>query len=153
MSPTKKKSARRDSDTGTRDRTGTRAKISPTRILIVDDVPDNLDLYAEFFRFKGYDVVTAENGQEALDHASASPRVDIVIMDLALPVLDGVEATRRLKSDTRTSAIPIVVLTGHAEPDHKRRALAAGCDVFLTKPHLPQKLYDVVVGLLAKRGR
>lgn len=153
MPPTKKRSAGSDDDAGARERTGTRAKVSPTRILIVDDVLDNLDLYAEFFRFKGYDVVTAENGQRALELAASEAPIDVVIMDLALPVLDGFEATRRLKTDPRTSSIPVIVLTGHVEADHRKRAIAAGCDVFLTKPHLPRDLYDVVLKTLASKTR
>ena len=83
------------------------------RVLIVDDYPDAREMYSEYLQFSGFDVVEAANGMEALQRAvDAAP--DIILMDLSLPVMDGWEATRRLKADKRTAGIPVVALTGHA---------------------------------------
>ncbi len=120
------------------------------RVLVVDDVADNRDIYAEYLRFKGYDVVTAEDGRRALE-AAASHELDIIVMDLALPVLDGWETTRRLKANARTRDIPVVALTAHDEPTYQRRALEAGCEVCLTKPHLPEEL-DATILRVLERG-
>ena len=82
-------------------------------MLLVDDYPDAREMYGEYLRFSGFDVVQASNGMEALQQAiETSP--DIVLMDLSLPVMDGWEATRRLKADARTAAIPVVAVTGHS---------------------------------------
>jgi len=84
-------------------------------------------------------VVEAGNGMEALQRAAdAAP--DIILMDLSLPVMDGWEATRRLKADARTASIPVVALTGHALAGISEGARNAGCDGFVTKPCLPEDL-------------
>ena len=109
------------------------------RVLLVDDYPDAREMYTEYLEFSGFDVVEAGNGMEALQKAvDASP--DIILMDLSLPVMDGWEATRRLKADARTSAIPVVALTGHALAGISEGAKKAGCDAFVTKPCLPEDL-------------
>jgi CheY-like chemotaxis protein len=108
-------------------------------ILLVDDFEDNRAMYAQFLTFSGFRVAEAANGKEALEKA-AELRPDLVVMDLSLPVMDGWEATRRLKSDTRTRAIPVLALTGHALGRHSEGARDAGCDGFVTKPCLPEDL-------------
>jgi CheY-like chemotaxis protein len=109
------------------------------RVLLVDDYPDAREMYSEYLEFSGFDVVEAGNGMEALQRAvDASP--DIILMDLSLPVMDGWEATRRLKADQRTKAIPVVALTGHALAGISEGARQAGCDAFVTKPCLPEDL-------------
>jgi two-component system, cell cycle response regulator DivK len=109
------------------------------RVLLVDDYPDAREMYSEYLQFSGFDVVEAANGMEALQRAvDASP--DIILMDLSLPVMDGWEATRRLKADERTSSIPVVALTGHALAGISEGAKQAGCDAFVTKPCLPEDL-------------
>ena len=109
------------------------------RVLLVDDYPDAREMYTEYLEFSGFDVVEAGNGIEALERAvDASP--DIILMDLSLPVMDGWEATRRLKADRRTAAIPVVALTGHALAGISEGAKKAGCDAFVTKPCLPEDL-------------
>jgi two-component system, cell cycle response regulator DivK len=109
------------------------------RVLLVDDYPDVREMYTEYLEFSGFEVVEAGNGIEALQKAvDASP--DIILMDLSLPVMDGWEATRRLKADARTASIPVVALTGHALAGISEGAKKAGCDAFVTKPCLPEDL-------------
>src|SRR5580765_9016911 len=109
------------------------------RVLLVDDYPDAREMYSEYLQFSGFDVVEAANGIEALQSAiERTP--DIILMDLSLPVMDGWEATRRLKADDRTASIPVVALTGHALAGISEGAKKAGCDAFVTKPCLPEDL-------------
>jgi CheY-like chemotaxis protein len=148
-------SRRERSDTGTRESV---AEATGPLVLIVDDVQDNRTIYVLFLRFSGFRVAEAENGAEALEKASTL-LPDVIVMDLSLPVMDGFEATRRLKRDSRTQRIPVVVLTGHALPEHARAAREAGCDLVITKPCLPDQLMDALRGVLdspkarSKRGR
>jgi two-component system, cell cycle response regulator DivK len=108
-------------------------------VLVVDDFQDNREMYAEYLAYCGFRVIEARNGKEAIEKAFAqSPNV--IIMDLSLPVMDGWEATRRLKADGRTRSIPIIALTGHALQGHSKGALDAGCDAFVAKPCLPDQL-------------
>jgi two-component system, cell cycle response regulator DivK len=108
-------------------------------VLVVDDFADNREMYSEYLAFSGYEVIEAKNGKEAID-AAQERMPDIIIMDLSLPVMDGWEATRRLKADERTRRIPVVALTGHALAGHSKGAKEAGCDSFLAKPCLPDQL-------------
>ena len=117
-------------------------------VLVVDDFQDNREMYAEFLAFSGFRVIQAANGKEALDQAFAN-RPDIIIMDLSLPVMDGWEATRRLKADQRTNAIPVVALTGHAMQGHSKGAIEAGCDSFVAKPCLPDQLVAEIRRMLS----
>src|SRR2546423_14797807 len=117
------------------------------RVLLVDDYPDAREMYPEYLEFSGFDVVEAGNGIEALERAvDAAP--DIILMDLSLPVMDGWEATRRLKADERTSSIPIVALTGHALAGISEGAKKAGCDPFVTKPGPPEDLVRAIQEIL-----
>jgi CheY-like chemotaxis protein len=109
------------------------------RVLLVDDYPDAREMYSEYLQYSGFEVIEAANGMEALQRA-AEQAPDIVLMDLSLPVMDGWEATRRLKADERTSGIPVVALTGHALAGYSEGAQRAGCDAFITKPCLPEDL-------------
>jgi CheY-like chemotaxis protein len=108
-------------------------------------------MYAEYLAFSGFRVIQAANGKEALDQAFAN-RPDIIIMDLSLPVMDGWEATRRLKADQRTHGIPVVALTGHAMQGHSKGALEAGCDSFVAKPCLPDQLVAEIRRMLSTPG-
>jgi len=103
------------------------------RILIVEDDADSRWLLSAILRRLGHDCQVATNGAEALQLVEAAPP-DLILMDLMMPVLDGVEATRRLKADARTRGIPVLALTGNATPGGERAARQAGCDDFLTKP-------------------
>jgi len=108
-------------------------------VLLVDDYPDAREMYAEYLQFSGFDVVEAGNGLEALERAiDRTP--DVILMDLSLPVMDGWEATRRLKADERTKHIPVLAVTGHALTGISEDAKRAGCDGFITKPCLPEDL-------------
>jgi CheY-like chemotaxis protein len=117
-------------------------------ILVVDDFLDNRQMYAEYLAFSGLRVEEAENGHEALEKAFAL-LPDLIVMDLSLPGIDGWEATRRLKADPRTKRIPVIALTGHALAGHSKGAMDAGCDAFITKPCLPERLLEEVRKTLA----
>jgi two-component system, cell cycle response regulator DivK len=117
-------------------------------VLVVDDFDDAREMYAEYLEFTGFRVESARNGAEALERAFAG-RPDLILMDLSLPVMDGWEATRRLKADARTRRIPIVALTGHALAGHAEGAKQAGCDAFVTKPCLPETLVAEIRRMLA----
>ena len=117
-------------------------------ILVVDDFLDNRQMYAEYLLFSGLRVEEAEDGHEALAKAF-SMLPDLIVMDLSLPGIDGWEATRRLKADPRTKGIPVIALTGHALAGHSKGATDAGCDAFITKPCLPERLLEEVRKTLA----
>jgi two-component system, cell cycle response regulator DivK len=119
-------------------------------VLVVDDYQDAREMYAEYLEFSGFRVAEAKNGQEALDKAFELVP-DVILMDLSLPVMDGWEATRRLKDDSRTRAIPVVALTGHALKGHSDDANQAGCDAYVTKPCLPDALVEQVKKMIARR--
>lgn len=103
------------------------------RILLVEDNEMNRDMLSRRLMRKGFDVVVAVDGAESLA-AAASLAPDLILMDMSLPVIDGWEATRRLKADAATAAIPVIGLTAHAMDGDRERCLAAGCDDFDTKP-------------------
>lgn len=116
-------------------------------ILVVDDFEDNRAMYVEYLQFRGFRVVEAVNGLDAVERTrELLPAV--VVMDLSLPVVDGWEATRRIKADPKTRHIRVIALTGHAEPAHAKKALDAGCDDFIPKPCLPDDLLSRVRGHL-----
>ncbi|MBX3210220.1 MAG: response regulator [Labilithrix sp.] len=108
-------------------------------VLVVDDFEDNRAMYVEYLQFQGFRVAEAVNGLEAIERTRELLPV-VVVMDLSLPVMDGWEATRRIKADARTKHIRVIALTGHAEPAHAKKALDAGCDDFVAKPCLPENL-------------
>jgi len=108
-------------------------------VLLIDDVDDNVDMYAQFLEFEGYQVETAANGVEGLERARAL-KPAVIIMDLSMPLLDGWKATRELKTDEKTREIPIIVLTAHAMKGTAETVAASGADVYLVKPCLPEEL-------------
>lgn len=112
-------------------------------VLVVDDFEDNRAMYVEYLQFHNFHVVEAVNGADAVDRAREHLPL-IVVMDLSLPVMDGWEATRRIKADPRTAHIRVIALTGHAEPAHAKKALDAGCDDFVAKPCLPETLLSKI---------
>jgi two-component system, cell cycle response regulator DivK len=119
-------------------------------VLVVEDYQDAREMYAAYLQFSGFRVAEATNGFEAIDK-TLELMPDIILMDLALPKMDGWEATRRLKLDDRTRHIPVVALTGHALAGHAEGARQAGCDSFVTKPCLPDALVAEIQRMLASR--
>jgi two-component system, cell cycle response regulator DivK len=117
-------------------------------VLVVEDYQDAREMYAAYLQFSGFRVAEATNGIEAIEK-TLELMPDIILMDLALPRMDGWEATRRLKLDERTKHIPIVALTGHALAGHAEGARQAGCDSFVTKPCLPDALVAEIKRMLA----
>jgi CheY-like chemotaxis protein len=114
-------------------------------ILIVDDYQDAREMYAEYLKASGFRVAEARTGLEAVAKArELGP--DCILMDLSLPGIDGWEATRQIKADQKTTAIPVVAITGHASELASRDARAAGCISFVLKPALP----DAVVAEVKK---
>jgi CheY-like chemotaxis protein len=117
-------------------------------ILLVEDQSELREMYAQQFLLSGFDVIEAGNGADAITHTSEH-FPDVVLMDLSLPVLDGWEATRRLKSDKRTAHIPVVALTAHDGAGELQRATRAGCDWFVPKPCPPDALITEIRRVLA----
>jgi CheY-like chemotaxis protein len=105
----------------------------PERLLIVDDNPTNLKLVSYLVKAQGYDVDTAVDADSALT-AIAAHRPQLILMDLQLPGIDGLELTRRLKSAPATRGIKIIAVTAYAMKGDEEKALAAGCDDYVTKP-------------------
>ena len=108
-------------------------------ILIVEDQEDNRQILRDLLSSTDYEMVEAENGQEALD-AVARKRPDLILMDIQLPVMDGYEATRRIKATPEWQSIPVIVVTSYALSGDAEKARAAGCDDYVTKPYSPRQL-------------
>lgn len=103
------------------------------KVLLVEDNEMNRDMLSRRLQRKGYDVLLAVDGEEGVRTALAE-LPDLILMDMSLPVIDGWEATKRLKAEAETSNIPVIALTAHAMSDDRQRALDAGCDDYDTKP-------------------
>jgi two-component system cell cycle response regulator DivK len=117
------------------------------KVLLVEDNEMNRDMLSRRLTRNGFDVVMAVDGQEAVTMAgSESP--DIILMDMSLPVIDGWEATRRVKADPATQKIPVIALTAHAMAEDEKKARDAGCDDFDTKPVDIQRLVGKINALL-----
>ena len=122
-----------------------------TRALYVEDNDDNVYLLKmRLEMIEGFEITVAKDGAEAVNLATTDPP-DFILMDLNLPVMDGWEATRRLKADPRTANIPVIALTAHAMSGDRERALAAGCDEFDTKPIDFDRLIPMVHRLLKRK--
>ena len=111
----------------------------PTVILIADDATDTRNLYADYFGGRGFSVVTAHDGARAVE-AALDDVPDVIVMDLAMPQIDGITAIRRIKADARTLRSRVILLTGYPHKAVERSALEAGADLFLAKPCLPEVL-------------
>ena len=109
------------------------------RILVVEDQEDNRQILRDLLASTDYEIVEAENGVEALA-AVAKQRPDLILMDIQLPIMDGYEATRRIKADPATRSIPIMVVTSYALSGDEEKARTAGCDAYVTKPFSPRQL-------------
>ncbi len=119
------------------------------KILLVEDNEMNRDMLSRRLERKGYAVVCAADGAAGLELASVETP-DLILMDMSLPVIDGWEASRRLKADERTRGIPVIALTAHAMDSDRERAHAAGCDDFDTKPVELTRLLGKIDRLLAR---
>jgi len=104
-----------------------------SKILIVEDNEMNLDMLSRRLERRGYEIVIATDGAQGVNLAKEK-KPDLILMDMSLPVMDGWEATRRIKSDPDVNAIPIIALTAHAIAGDREKALAAGCDEYESKP-------------------
>jgi two-component system cell cycle response regulator DivK len=121
------------------------------QILLVEDNEMNRDMLSRRLIRKGFEVQAAVDGQQALDMAAQiSPAV--ILMDMSLPVLDGWEATRRLKADPATQAIPVIGLTAHAMDGDREKCLQAGCDDYDTKPIDLPRLLEKIAAQLKRVG-
>jgi len=118
-----------------------------SKILLVEDNEMNRDMLSRRLKRKGFEVVMAVDGQAGVDMASSS-NPDIILMDLSLPIIDGWEATRRIKADSATQNIPVIALTAHAMAGDEQKALDAGCDDYDTKPVNLNRLIEKIGNLL-----
>ncbi len=119
------------------------------RILIVEDMEDNLELFREVLLIAGYDVLSASDGLTAVDLAYAQ-RPDLILMDISLPGIDGHEATKRIRRLPGVASVPIIAVTAHAMPSDRELALEAGCSAYLAKPVSPRVLMQVVADHLRR---
>src|SRR5437879_3198448 len=122
------------------------------KILLDEDNEMNRDMLSRRLIRNGYEVITAMDGQQGIDMA-VSERPDLVLMDMSLPVIDGWEATRRIKATPELCKIPIIALTAHAMATDRDKALEAGCDDYDTKPIERQRLQGKIQTLLAAAGQ
>ena len=131
-------------------RTISGSQSQPTLVLVVDDNDDQRELYRDYLEAEGYLVETARDGVAALRSAAARPPA-LIVMDLGLPIMDGWEATRRLKANPATARIPVVALTGFTP--NRDDTTHGGWDAFVTKPCLPEELVACVKSTLYDRER
>jgi CheY-like chemotaxis protein len=122
-----------------------------TRLLLVEDNEMNRDMLSRRLQKKGYEVVLALDGEQGIAKARTEAPA-LILMDMSLPGIDGWEATRRIKADPQTSAIPVIALTAHALTSDRDQALAAGCDDFDTKPVEFTRLLAKIETLLKRSG-
>src|SRR5262252_4726157 len=108
-------------------------------ILVVEDQPDNRQILRDLLGNVGYELIEAENGEEALA-AVARRRPDLILMDIQLPIMDGYEATRRIRTNPGLKSVPIIAVTSYALAGDEEKARAAGCDGYVCKPYSPRDL-------------
>ena len=109
------------------------------RILVVEDQADTRQIIRDMLAPTDYEITEAENGEQALA-AIAKQRPDLILMDIQLPIMDGYEATRRIKADAALRSIPIIAVTSYALSGEGQKARAAGCDDYVPKPYSPREL-------------
>lgn len=117
------------------------------KILVVEDTEDNRQILRDLLGMAGYDLVEAHDGAEGVAKA-AECRPDLILMDIQMPVMDGYEATRRIKADPALKAIPIIAVTSYALSGDEAKARAAGCDDYIAKPYSPRQMLAKVRGIV-----
>ena len=128
-------------------KTTTPAKRSSATVLVVEDFDETRFMLKLALEMSGYNVLEAVNGEEAVDIARRE-QPDLILMDLSLPLLDGFAATRSIREETQLSNVPIVAVTAHVTADYRVKALAAGCNEYVTKPLDFEKLERLINDLL-----
>jgi two-component system cell cycle response regulator DivK len=118
------------------------------RILMVEDTEDNRQIIRDLMATTEYELIEVADGAAGVA-AAATENPDLILMDIQLPVMDGYEATRRIKADPALTHIPIIAVTSYALSGDKAKALAAGCDDYVAKPFSPRELLAKVRGFLA----
>jgi two-component system cell cycle response regulator DivK len=119
------------------------------RILVIEDQEDNRQILRDLLGNAGFDMIEAADGQEGVAAANKE-RPDLILMDIQLPIMDGYEATRRIKANPELKAIPIIAVTSYALSGDEAKAMAAGCDAYVTKPYSPRQLLAKVKEYLAR---
>jgi two-component system cell cycle response regulator DivK len=117
------------------------------KILVVEDTEDNRQILRDLLGMAGYDMVEAHDGLQGVAMA-AEHRPDLILMDIQMPVLDGYEATRRIKADPALAAIPIVAVTSYALSGDEQKARDAGCNDYIAKPYSPRQMLAKVREIL-----
>jgi two-component system cell cycle response regulator DivK len=120
------------------------------RILVVDDQEDLRGVLRDLLAGSGYTVIEAADGEAGVAKAK-SDRPDLILMDIQMPVIDGYEATRRIKDDSDLKQIPIVAVSSFAMKGDEEKARAAGCDHYVTKPYSPMQLLRLIRGFLGDK--
>lgn len=120
-----------------------------TRILLVEDNPATMEVMQQELEILGYEVAVARDGAEAVEMAN-SELPDLIIMDILMPKMDGGEATKQIRKNPKTQAIPVLAATAKALPEDRERCLESGCDAYIAKPFSYKELQDVIEKLLKK---
>ena len=122
------------------------------RILIVEDNPQNMNVFEMVLRAKGYTLLKATDGEEALDMA-LSGRPDLIIMDIQIPGMNGLEVTRKLRENSAFSRIPIIAVSAYAMKGDREKAIEAGCNAYLSKPFNIHELTGLIAEMLLQRQK
>ena len=119
----------------------------PARVLVVEDTEDNRQILRDLLGMAGYDMIEAHDGAEGVSQATQH-KPDLILMDIQMPVMDGYEATRRIKADPGLKSIPIMAVTSYALSGDDDKARAAGCDHYIAKPYSPRQMLAKVREIL-----
>ncbi|MFB6352374.1 MAG: response regulator [Bradymonadaceae bacterium] len=119
-----------------------------TTVLVVEDNEMNRDLFVRLLRTRDYEILEADNGRDAIEVTRES-RPDVVLMDLSMPVMNGWEAALALKEESETADIPIIAVTAHATEGEREKALAHGCDEFISKPFDFDRLAELIESVVS----
>ena len=121
------------------------------RILVVEDTEDNRQIMRDLLTSVGYELIEAVNGEEGVAMAKQH-KPDLILMDIQLPILDGYEATRRIKADAALASVPIIAVTSYALAGDEAKTRAAGCDAYIAKPVVPRTVADTIQQLIGGRS-